>query len=175
MDAPGYNSRNELSSCFPPGNFADVVKHAILSRLVAHLRKKESAFASSTRMPRRIVRSNRPGAVRSPEWRDGIGPYPRCQHRPGRAAIARDYLDAVREQSAEKYPLSRLAALVRAWLRRADVWSPASLSHPPQALAQSLHGDRRVKAVAIDGLDGVVRLYPPKERRGPVLIDPPYD
>ena len=29
---------------FHAGNFADVVKHAILSRLVAHLRKKDSAF-----------------------------------------------------------------------------------------------------------------------------------
>ena len=39
----------------------------------------------------------------------------------------------------------------------------------------SLRGDRRAKAVAIDGWTALNAYVPPKERRGLVLIDPPFE
>ena len=38
-----------------------------------------------------------------------------------------------------------------------------------------MRGDNRVKAVAIDGYTALNAYVPPKERRGLVLIDPPFE
>ena len=43
------------------------------------------------------------------------------------------------------------------------------------ALAHNLGGDRRAKAVAIDGWTALNAYVPPPERRGVVLIDPPFE
>ena len=43
------------------------------------------------------------------------------------------------------------------------------------ALAAALRGDARAKAVAIDGWTALGAYVPPKERRGLVLIDPPFE
>jgi len=43
------------------------------------------------------------------------------------------------------------------------------------ALENHLHGDIRAKAVAIDGWTALGAYVPPKERRGLVLIDPPFE
>jgi 23S rRNA (adenine2030-N6)-methyltransferase len=43
------------------------------------------------------------------------------------------------------------------------------------ALAHNLGGDRRVKAIAIDGWTALNAYVPPLERRGVVLIDPPFE
>ena len=44
-----------------------------------------------------------------------------------------------------------------------------------RALSRNLRGDKRVKAVAIDGWTALNAFIPPKEKRGLVLIDPPYE
>src|SRR5205823_3863490 len=44
-----------------------------------------------------------------------------------------------------------------------------------RALATFLHGDARAKAVEIDGYTALNAYVPPKERRGLVLVDPPYE
>ena len=44
-----------------------------------------------------------------------------------------------------------------------------------RALAARMRGDNRVKAVAIDGYTALNAYVPPKERRGLVLIDPPFE
>src|SRR4029078_3613191 len=43
------------------------------------------------------------------------------------------------------------------------------------ALAHNLARDRRCKAIAIDGWAALKAFIPPKERRGLVLIDPPFE
>ena len=43
------------------------------------------------------------------------------------------------------------------------------------ALAAALRGDRRAKALTIDGWTALGAYVPPKERRGLVLIDPPFE
>ncbi len=42
-------------------------------------------------------------------------------------------------------------------------------------LAATLRGDRRAKALAIDGWTAIGAYVPPKERRGLVLVDPPFE
>lgn len=164
---------------FHAGNFADVVKHAILSRLVAHLRKKESAFrVIDTHSGAGSYDLTGPEALRSPEWRDGIGRVLDTDVDPAALPLLADYLAAVRAINPPgkiiRYPGSPL--LVRAWLRRADRLIACELEpSAAKALAQNLHGERRAKVVTIDGWTALSAYIPPKERRGLVLIDPPYE
>jgi 23S rRNA (adenine2030-N6)-methyltransferase len=164
---------------FHAGNFADVVKHAIASRLVAHLRKKEGPFrVIDTHAGAGLYDLIGPEALRSPEWRDGIGRLLDANIDPAALPLLADYFAAVRAINPPgkiiRYPGSPL--LVRAWLRRADRLIACELEpSAAKALAHNLHGERRAKVVAIDGWTALSAYIPPKERRGLVLIDPPYE
>jgi 23S rRNA (adenine2030-N6)-methyltransferase len=164
---------------FHAGNFADVVKHAILCRVLAHLCDKPAAF--------RVIDTHAgagrydlagPEAGRTGEWRDGIG---RLLHAelpaPVRALLA-PYLDAVMALNPggnlAAYPGS--PALAQALLRRQDRLIACELEpRAAAALAHTLAGDRRAKAIAIDGWTALAAYVPPTERRGVVLIDPPFE
>jgi 23S rRNA (adenine2030-N6)-methyltransferase len=167
---------------FHAGNFADVVKHAVLVRMLVHLRRKPAAF--------RVIDTHAgagrydllgPEAARSGEWREGIGRLRAAPiAEPARELLA-PYLDAVAAVNAagspgalSVYPGS--PALVQAFLRPQDRLIACELEpNAAAALARYLHGDRRSKAVAIDGWTALNAYVPPPERRGLVLIDPPFE
>jgi 23S rRNA (adenine2030-N6)-methyltransferase len=66
--------------------------------------------------------------------------------------------------------------LVRAWLRRQDRMIACEREpNAARALADRMQGDRRIKAVTIDGYTALNAYVPPPERRGLVLIDPPFE
>ena len=82
------------------GNFADVVKHAVLCRIIAHLREKPAAFrVIDTHAGAGVYDLAGPEAGKTGEWRDGIGrllgddAQPTC--RPQARALLAPYLDAV--------------------------------------------------------------------------------
>jgi len=169
---------------FHAGNFADVHKHVVLTRILAYLRQKPTAF--------RVIDTHAgagrydllgPQAARSGEWLDGIG---RLFGVAGSAANKADpaqalltpYLDLVAALnpggSVRFYPGSPL--LAKALLRRQDRLIACELEPSAAAsLKTALHADARVKALAIDGWLALFANIPPKERRGLVLIDPPYE
>ena len=93
-------------------------------------------------------------------------------------ALLAPYLDAITACNPQgqltAYPGSPV--LVRAWLRPQDrllacELEPATAS----ALARRMQGDARIKVVTIDGWTALPAYLPPKERRGAVLIDPPFE
>jgi len=105
----------------------------------------------------------------------GCGP-PRCP--PPAEALLRPYLDAVAacnpDGDLKTYPGS--PALVRALIRRQDRLVACELEpNAAAALARELRGDARTKAVAIDGWTALTAYVPPNERRGVVLVDPPFE
>lgn len=167
------------SHAFHAGNFADVTKHAILSRILAHLRKKESAFrVIDTHAGSGIYDLRGPEAIRNPEWRGGIGRLLEADIDPVAQPLLDDYVAAVRAANPDgkitHYPGS--PALVRSWLRRADRLIACEFEpSAAKTLSYNFRGDRRVKTVAIDGWTALSAYIPPKERRGMVLIDPPYE
>lgn len=164
---------------FHAGNFADVIKHAILSRIVGHLLNKETPFrVIDTHAGPGLYDLTGPEAVRSPEWRAGIGRLSDATVDPAAQDLLRHYLDAVRSANPEgkivRYPGS--PALVRAWLRRGDRLVACELEpSAAKVLSYNFRSDRRVKAIAIDGWTALSAYIPPKERRGLVLIDPPFE
>lgn len=59
---------------FHAGNFADVVKHALLTLSLVHLRKKDAAFrVIDTHAGTGRTNLESSDATRGGEWQDGVG------------------------------------------------------------------------------------------------------
>jgi len=164
---------------FHAGNFADVLKHAVLVRILLHLRTKPAAFrVIDTHAGAGRYDLGGPEATRSLEWREGIERLVAAPlGEPARLLLA-PYLDAIaafnNPGSLICYPGS--PALVRAFLRAQDRLLACELEpNAAAALARYLAGDRRSKALAIDGWTALHAYVPPKERRGLVLVDPSFE
>lgn len=168
---------------FHAGNFADVHKHVVLTRIVDYLRAKPAAF--------RVIDTHAgagrydlagPEAARAGEWRNGIARVFPLRSGAGAAdnaqALLAPYLDIVaslnRDGELRLYPGSPLIA--KSLLRSQDRLIACELEpRAATSLKAALRGDPRAKVLAIDGWVALNANVPPKERRGLVLIDPPYE
>ncbi len=154
------------------GNFADVVKHVALVAILLHLKKKDTAFAViDTHAGRGLYDLKSDEAARTGEAVGGIDRLAAVDHAP--AALGA-YLELVRSFGPHHYPGSPLIAA--RLLRPADRLV-AIEKHPEEtaALVQSLGQFRKARVVHGDGYAMLPGLLPPLERRGLVLIDPPYE
>lgn len=164
---------------FHAGSFADVLKHAVLVRALLHLREKEAAFrVIDTHAGAGRYDLHGSAAERTGEWRSGIGRLFDDPPGGGAGALLEPYLALVRAENAEGalryYPGSPLIA--RALCRPHDRMifcerEPAAR----KALTAALGSDRRAKISELDGWIGLKALLPPPERRGLVLVDPPFE
>jgi 23S rRNA (adenine2030-N6)-methyltransferase len=164
---------------FHAGNFADVLKHIVLCRVLTHLRGKPTAFrVIDTHAGGGLYDLGGPEAARSGEWRDGIGRLRAARFTGEAAALLAPYLDAVAacNPGAEfiRYPGS--AALARAFMRPQDRLVACEIAPDAAAsLGRMLAGDARCKMLRLDGWTALRAQVPPKERRGFVLVDPPFE
>jgi len=164
---------------FHAGGFADVFKHAVLCRILHYLRAKPAAFrVIDTHAGAGLYDLAGPEASRGGEWHDGIERLMAAQLAAPVDALLAPYLEvigALNERGRLKtYPGS--PALARAWLRPQDRLIACEIE--PQAAAalrQNLRGDTRIKTLEIDGWTALGAYVPPKERRGLVLVDPPFE
>jgi 23S rRNA (adenine2030-N6)-methyltransferase len=168
------------------GNFADVLKHVVLSALIDALKAKPTPFAVvDTHAGSGCYALEGKEAAKTGEWRDGIGrllfPDVGPHAIPGGTLppLLRHWLDGLlalpgNEQGLKLYPGSPLQ-LARA-LREIDSAQLCEL-HPEEAtrLRELLHHDKRMHVHERDGYEALKALLPPKEKRGLVLIDPPYE
>jgi len=158
------------------GNFADVVKHAVLAMVVGALKRKETPFfALDTHAGLGVYNLDADEAQRTGEFKSGIA---RVLDAPDPPPALAPYLAAVRALNPEGgctcYPGS--PELVRGLLRETDRLALVEL-HPEDVgvLRRRFAGDRRVGIHHMDGYVAVKGLLPPPERRGVVLIDPPFE
>jgi len=164
---------------FHAGNFADVFKHAVLCRILHYLRAKPAAFrVIDTHAGAGLYDLSSPEASRGGEWHDGIERLVAAQFAAPVAALLAPYLevvDALNERGRLKtYPGS--PALARAWLRPQDRLIACEIEPKAAvALRQNLRGDTRIKTLEIDGWTALGAYVPPTERRGLVLVDPPFE
>ncbi|MDX8466347.1 23S rRNA (adenine(2030)-N(6))-methyltransferase RlmJ [Mesorhizobium sp. VK23B] len=161
------------------GNFADVVKHAVLARLVEYLKQKDKAFrvidthAGIGRYDLASLEAGKTG-----EWRGGIGRLFEATLDPRAVALLQPYLEAVRAENPDgdlrRYPGSPL--VVRHLLRSQDRLTAIEL-HPEDAtrLKSVFAGDFQTRVIELDGWLALGAQLPPKEKRGLVLIDPPFE
>jgi len=164
---------------FHAGSFADVFKHAVLCRILHYLREKPAAFrVIDTHAGAGLYDLTGPEAKRGGEWHDGIERLMAAKLPAPVAALLSPYLEvigALNEPGRLKvYPGS--PAIARAWLRPQDRLIACELEPTAAiALAGSLRGDSRIKTLEIDGWTALSASVPPPERRGLVLVDPPFE
>ncbi|MEO6690109.1 MAG: 23S rRNA (adenine(2030)-N(6))-methyltransferase RlmJ [Dokdonella sp.] len=163
---------------FHAGNFADVFKHAILIALLKALKAKPAAFCYvDTHAGRGRYDLRGDEAERTREHADGIQRLLEATQLP---QGLRDYVDLVRAFDAENaatlahYPGSPLIA---ANLMREQDRAIVCELHDEEAAAlkASLRGDARFAVHQRDGYGALKALLPPAQKRGLVLIDPPFE
>jgi 23S rRNA (adenine2030-N6)-methyltransferase len=156
------------------GNFADVAKHIALVGVLLHLRKKETPFAViDTHAGRGLYDLEGSEASRTGEADAGIARL-RDLAVPDAPEALRTYLGLAAALGSSRYPGSPLIA---ARLLRPQDRLIAIDKHPEEevALANALRPFARARAITADGFARLPALLPPPERRGVVLIDPPYE
>jgi 23S rRNA (adenine2030-N6)-methyltransferase len=155
------------------GNFADVLKHAALVAVLTHLARKDAPFAViDTHGGRGLYDLGGEEARKTGEAQEGVlrlldegGALP--------GVLAR-YCEIVRGVGEGRYPGSPLIATK---ILRTQDRLVAVEKHPEEykVLTSVLKSSKRIRTIQGDGYVELKRLLPPPERRGLVLIDPPYE
>ncbi|EKO3576340.1 23S rRNA (adenine(2030)-N(6))-methyltransferase RlmJ [Vibrio metschnikovii] len=161
---------------FHAGNHADVLKHIVQSLILNALQQKETPF---------VYHDTHSGVGRydlTHEWSEKTGEYKqgigRLWQQADTPAEIDSYLEAVKAlnqgEELRYYPGS--PRIARAHLRAQDRMVLSEL-HPSDypLLEQEFARDRQVAIYKQDGFARLKASLPPKERRGLVLIDPPYE
>jgi len=161
---------------FHAGNHADVVKHIVQSLILNALQQKDKPF---------VYHDTHSGVGRydlTHEWSEKTGEYKqgiaRIWQQDNVPADIQSYLEAIKvlnpNGELRYYPGSPRVA--RAHLRPQDRMVLTEL-HPSDypLLEQEFHRDHQVSIYKEDGFQRLKASLPPKERRGLVLIDPPYE
>lgn len=160
---------------FHAGNFADVHKHVILLALIEHLKRKPAPFFYlDTHAGRGRYDLSSEEARRSSEWRDGIGRLADVTPRSPEIQKFLAAVAAVRPHGEPRYPGSPLLAVNA--LRRGDrAVLVEQQAQEARALEIEMRGRRGIAVQHSDGYAALKAYLPPKENRGLVLIDPPYE
>lgn len=161
---------------FHAGNFADVLKHAVLTQLVLHLARKDKPFLyldTHAGTGRYDLRHD--WAQKNVEFQDGIV---RVWGRTDAPDSVRPYLDAVTDENPDRrlrfYPGS--PRLVRRLLRPGDRMVLTELNKTDCAqLAEVFARDRQVQVQLMDGYQALKAQLPPRERRGLIFVDSSFD
>ena len=161
---------------FHAGNFADVFKHALLTRLLLALAIKPKPFCYvDTHAGIGAYDLNHSWAQQNAEFRDGIE---RIWSRQDQPALLTPYLDAIRvlnpQGALRWYPGSPLIA--RGILRSADRAVLSEMNREDFAqLKETFDRTRHTSVLQMDGYASLKAHLPPNERRGLVLIDSSFD
>ena len=159
------------------GNHADVFKHAVLARILLYLARKPAPF--------RVIDTHAGGcsydlhgaaAALTCEWRAGIGRIdPAAMERKPRALLA-PYLEIVGTAREGRGPYPGSPLIARALMRPFDrLIACETRPEARLALGRALGKDHRAKVIELDGWVALNAFVPPVERRGLVLIDPPFE
>jgi 23S rRNA (adenine2030-N6)-methyltransferase len=161
------------------GSFADVLKHVVLTRIIEYLKRKEAAFrVIDTHAGIGLYDLTSDEAQRTGEWQSGVRRLARRRFALEARALLQPYLDAVGigpdASGLGEYPGSPLIA--RRLLREQDRLFAIEL-HPEDAaqLKALFAGDVQVRVLELDGWLALGAQLPPKEKRGLVLINPPFE
>ncbi|MGA7480426.1 MAG: 23S rRNA (adenine(2030)-N(6))-methyltransferase RlmJ [Bradyrhizobium sp.] len=165
---------------FHAGNFADVIKHFVLVRILLHLQEKNPAFrVIDTHAGAGVYDLAGEEAERGGEWLTGIARIMQARFSENALPLIKPYLDIVRAFNPQPgqltaYPGSPL--LARALLRPQDRMTACEVeAKARKALIEALRRDTQARVVDLDGWTALPAFVPPNERRGLVLIDPPYE
>jgi 23S rRNA (adenine2030-N6)-methyltransferase len=152
------------------GNFADVHKHALLVKILSALTARNPRLCIvDTHAGRGLYDFTAEEAQKKQEFRNGIAALDGAEGGP-----VADYLTLARKYGADKYPGS--AVIARDLLRPSDRLICAEM-HPGEFefLKESLKDAANAEVHKTNGFQLMADTMPPPERKGLVVIDPPYE
>jgi 23S rRNA (adenine2030-N6)-methyltransferase len=161
---------------FHAGNHADVLKHTVLLYLINRLKQKDKAFfVLDTHAGRGQYLIQGEQAQKTGEAQQGIFKMITLKKLPEPLHFFLKQVERVNPiGSLLNYPGSPV--LIAQQLREQDRLVCYESQKPEfDVLRQIFNNDQNVKTELGDGYQAVKALLPPKERRGLVLIDPPYE
>ncbi|MDR6951758.1 23S rRNA (adenine2030-N6)-methyltransferase [Ancylobacter sp. 3268] len=168
---------------FHAGNFADVVKHVVLTRILAYLGQKDAAFrVLDTHAGAGLYDLSGNEAQRTGEWESGVGAVLRTPFKPEIEALLAPWKQVIAgfnpgldtdPSALRHYPGSPLFALALA--RPQDRLLFCETEPGVRAALGDVAHDFRAKVLPTDGWQSLTAYLPPKERRGVVLVDPPFE
>lgn len=177
--AAGFLDIMNYRHAYHAGNFADILKHIVLARCLAHLKEKSAPFRIiDTHAGIGVYDLKSREGLRTSEANSGIVKLEGDMWPDNIASLLAPYREAIDKtrahHGASAYPGS--PAIVEALLRPEDRLIANEL-HPEdfKALRENFAFDGRVKCLALEASVALNASIPPKERRGLVLIDPPYE
>jgi len=163
------------------GNFADVFKHVVLLMLLEQFQRKETPYCYvDTHAGAGLYDLASEQALKTNEAAEGILRLLKASDMPEPVAAYCRAVQALNERQGAAadvlhwYPgspwLARFAARPQDRLALCEL-------HPEThaALKENFRRDRQVQIQLLDAYTAMRALLPPKERRGMVLIDPPFE
>ena len=160
---------------FHAGNFADVFKHIILSRMIIYMQRKDKAFRIyDTHSGPGFYDLSSEEAQKTGEWLEGWQRVKQAHVPQVLEPILAPWIEAVESATEGYYPGS--PKISRYLMRPQDRLSLYEL-HPEdfEKLHALFKGDYQTKVLNLDGWLAGGAHIPPKESRGLVLIDPPFE
>lgn len=151
------------------GNFADVMKHLAMVLIIDHLKKKEAPFCViDAHGGCGLYDLSSPQSMKTREYEGGIGRFSNLRTLPDDFRL----YDALVRPFMEKthYPGSPL--LAQTMLRPQDRLIANEL-HPEDRL--TLQSNLSSRVTAMDAYECIRAHIPPREKRGLILIDPPFE
>lgn len=162
---------------FHAGNHADVFKHAVLARILVYLARKPAPFrVIDTHAGSGSYHLGGSAAARTGEWRDGVGRIDAsAMEREPRDLLA-PYLAIVGTAGQGRAPYPGSPLVTQSLLRPFDrMICCETRPETRAALERALGKDGRAKVIELDGYVALNAFVPPIERRGLVLLDPPFE
>lgn len=177
--AVGFLDIMNYRHAYHAGNFADILKHIILARCLTHLKEKPAPFrVIDTHAGVGIYDLMSSEARRTSEAESGIVRLEKQDWPQEIAELLLPLRSAIENtrvhHGASAYPGS--PAIIRSLMRAEDRLIANEL-HPDdyRQLREVFSFDGRVKCLELDAMTALIASIPPKERRGLILIDPPYE
>ncbi|EJF90692.1 23S rRNA (adenine(2030)-N(6))-methyltransferase RlmJ [Bartonella tamiae] len=162
------------------GNFADVFKHIVLTRLIDYLKRKDQAFrVIDTHAGIGIYDLSSKEAQKTGEWLEGVGKFLSHPIADKNLSLLKPWLETINtlnhsQNIITQYPGSPY--IIRNMLRKQDRMTAIELHHEDYAhLTTHFANDFQTRLIQLDGYLSLKAHLPVKEKRGLILVDPPFE
>ncbi|MEO1040496.1 MAG: 23S rRNA (adenine(2030)-N(6))-methyltransferase RlmJ [Pseudomonadota bacterium] len=161
------------------GNFGDVLKHVVLALCLEHLKKKDGPFAYID--THAGIGAYDLGEGPDGDWAHGVAKVLAADPPAEIAAALAPWLSVVRKLNGDRTDVALAAypgspEIAARLMRRQDRLHLCELHEDDSRTLQARYGgDDRITTERRDGYAALGALLPPRERRGLVLVDPPFE
>lgn len=165
------------------GNFADVFKHIIVARIITYLKHKDQAFrVIDTHSGIGLYDLSSQEAQKTGEWHNGVARIFKSSLSTVDENLLEPWIEVLKQtnghdiiaRNIQFYPGS--PCLIRSLLRKQDRLTAIELHDKDyKKLAALFAGDYQTRVLHLNGWLALGAHVPPKEKRGLILVDPPFE